>query len=116
VNITWAKPGLDRLTVNAPAGDGVVAASGLSADAIQFAADGGDGGDVRTGSPGLRRGFTPGFGFDPCVSGRFFDPRLNRWRFDRFEDRFERRFDRFEDRFDPRSNGGFFAPRFIPGF
>ena len=105
VNITWTKPGLDRLTVNALAGDDVVAASGLSADAIQFAAGGGAGGDVRTGSPGLRRGFTPGFGFDPCANGRFFDPRLNRGRFDRFE-----------DRFDPRFNGGFFVPRFIPDF
>jgi hypothetical protein len=52
VNITWAKPGLDRLTVNALAGDDVVAASGLSADAIRFAADGSAGDDVRTGGPG----------------------------------------------------------------
>ena len=112
VNITWTKPGLDRLTVNALAGDDVVAASGLSADAIQFAADGGAGDDVRTGSPGLRRGFTPGFGFDPCVNGRFFDPRLNRGRFDRFEDRFDPRFrfQGFDPRFDPRFNGGF-SPR-----
>ena len=105
MNLTWTKPGLDRLTVNALAGDDVVAASGPPADAIQFAAGGGAGGDVRTGSPGLRRGFTPGFGFDPCANGRFFDPRLNRGRFDRFE-----------DRFDPRFNGGFFVPRFIPDF
>jgi hypothetical protein len=34
VNITWARPGLDRLSANALAGDDVVAASGLSADAI----------------------------------------------------------------------------------
>ena len=52
VNITLVKPGLERLTVNALAGDDVVAASGLSADAIQFAADGGAGGDVLTGRPG----------------------------------------------------------------
>jgi hypothetical protein len=118
VNITWARPGLDRLTVNALAGDDVVAASGLSADAIQFAADGGAGGDVRTGSPGPRRGFTPGFGFDPCVNGGFFDPHLNRGCFDRFEDRYDHRF-RFrglDPRFDPRVNGGFCAPRLIPGF
>jgi hypothetical protein len=101
VNITWAKPGLDRLTANALAGDGVVGASGLSADAIQFAADGGAGDDVRTGSLGLRRGTTPGLGFDPCVNRRFSDPRLNRGRFDRF---------------DPRFNGGFFVPRLIAGF
>ena len=47
VNITRARPGLDRLTVNALAGD-----------------------DVQTGSPGLRRGTTPGFGFDPCFRFR----------------------------------------------
>jgi hypothetical protein len=78
VSITWTKPGLDRLTANALAGD-----------------------DVRTGSPGLRRGTTPGFGFDPCVNGRVIDPRLNR---------------RSLDRFDPRFNVRFFDPRFIPGF
>ena len=86
VNITRARPGLDRLTVNALAGD-----------------------DVRTGSPGLRRGFTPGFGFDPCVNGRFFNPPLNRGCFDPFEDRCDRRF-RFRG-FDPH-----FAPASTEGF
>jgi Ca2+-binding RTX toxin-like protein len=47
VNSTLVKPGLERL----PAND-VVAASGLSADAIQFAADGGAGDDVLTGGAG----------------------------------------------------------------
>jgi hypothetical protein len=78
VMFTWPRPGLDRLTANALAGDDVVAASGLSADAIQFAADGGAGGDVWTGSPGLRRGTKPGIGFDPCVNGRFIDRALFR--------------------------------------
>jgi hypothetical protein len=93
-------------------------ASGLSTDAIQFGTDGGAGDDVRIGSPGLRRGFTPCFGFDPCVNERFFDPRLNRGCFDRFEDRCDPRFRfrGFDPRFDPRFNGGFFAPRFTPGF
>jgi Ca2+-binding RTX toxin-like protein len=51
VNITGAEP-TDRLMVNALAGDDVVDASGLSADAIQFTADGGDGADILIGSPG----------------------------------------------------------------
>jgi hypothetical protein len=61
---TWAKPGLDRVSVDALAGDDVAAASGLSADAVQFAADGGANNDtltggagagVRTGGPGQNR-------------------------------------------------------------
>jgi len=52
VNITWAKPGLDRLTVNALDGDDVVAASSLSADAIHFAGDSGAGNDTFTGGAG----------------------------------------------------------------
>jgi hypothetical protein len=78
-------------------------------------------------SSGFRRGFTPsfgftpGFGFDPRFDGRFFDPRLNRARFDRLEDRFENRFgfgrfDRFEDRFENRFRFGPFDPRFRGGF
>src|SRR5262249_11059899 len=42
VNITGAEAANDRLTVNALAGDDVVAASGLTAAAIQLTADGGD--------------------------------------------------------------------------
>ena len=42
----------DRLTVNALAGDDVVDASGLAADAILLTADGGDGDDVLIGGAG----------------------------------------------------------------
>jgi Ca2+-binding RTX toxin-like protein len=52
VHVSGAEAARDRLTVNALAGDDVVAAAGLSADAIQFAADGGDGDDVLTGGAG----------------------------------------------------------------
>jgi Ca2+-binding RTX toxin-like protein len=52
VHVAGAEAANDRLTVNARAGDDVVDASGLSADAIQFAADGGDGDDVLTGGAG----------------------------------------------------------------
>jgi Ca2+-binding RTX toxin-like protein len=52
VNITGPAAPNDRLTVNARAGDDQVDASGLSADAIQLTADGGDGDDVLIGSPG----------------------------------------------------------------
>jgi Ca2+-binding RTX toxin-like protein len=52
VNITGAEAANDRLTINALGGDDVVEASGLSADAIQFAADGGDGDDVLIGGAG----------------------------------------------------------------
>jgi Ca2+-binding RTX toxin-like protein len=52
VNITGAEPANDRLTVNALAGDDAVDASGLSATAIQFTVDGGDGRDVLVGGAG----------------------------------------------------------------
>jgi Ca2+-binding RTX toxin-like protein len=52
VNITGAEANLDRLTVNALAGDDVVDASGLSADAILFTASGGDGNDNLIGGAG----------------------------------------------------------------
>src|SRR5262249_44654866 len=51
-NSTLVKPGLERLPASALAGDDVVAALGLSADAIRFAADGGAGDDVLTGGAG----------------------------------------------------------------
>src|SRR5262249_21946235 len=41
VNITGAEPANDRLTIRALGGDDAMIASGLSAGAIQFAADGG---------------------------------------------------------------------------
>jgi Ca2+-binding RTX toxin-like protein len=52
VNITGAEATADRLTVNALAGDDVVEASALSADAIKFTASGGDGDDVLIGGAG----------------------------------------------------------------
>ena len=52
VNITGAEPALDRLNINALAGDDVVEADGLVGGAIQFTADGGDGDDILIGSAG----------------------------------------------------------------
>jgi hypothetical protein len=111
-------------------GIGVCALLGMLGAPGQLHAQGSRGG-FRQGmqprvNPNMRHGFTPGFG-SPRFNGRSFDPRRNRMRFDRFEDRFEsrfgpRRFDRLEDRFenrfrferfDPRFRGGFFAPRFL---
>ena len=51
VAITGAEA-TDRLAVNTLGGDDVVDATGLSAGAIQFAADGGDGDDVLLGGAG----------------------------------------------------------------
>jgi hypothetical protein len=73
-------------------------------------------------TPGFAPGvaLTPGFGFTPGFSPNFnrgvFDPRLNRMRFNRFDDRFE---DRFERRFGFSSPFGFgpsFSGGFVPGF
>jgi Ca2+-binding RTX toxin-like protein len=52
IHITGAEPAIDSLIVNALAGDDVVEATGLSANAIQFTANGGDGNDVLIGSAG----------------------------------------------------------------
>jgi Ca2+-binding RTX toxin-like protein len=52
VNVTGAESTNDRLTVNALAGDDVVAGSGLALGAIQFTAAGGDGDDVLIGGDG----------------------------------------------------------------
>ena len=52
VNLTGAEAANDRLTINALAGDDVVEASGLAADAIQLTADGGDDNDVLIGGDG----------------------------------------------------------------
>jgi Ca2+-binding RTX toxin-like protein len=52
VNITGAEAANDRLIVNAAAGDDVVEAAGLTADAIQLTADGGEGDDVLVGGAG----------------------------------------------------------------
>src|SRR5262249_5830699 len=43
IHITGAEPAIDQLIVNALAGDDVVVATGLSAGAIQFVANGNDG-------------------------------------------------------------------------
>jgi Ca2+-binding RTX toxin-like protein len=52
VFISHAEASNDRLTVNALAGDDVVDASGLTADAIGLTEDGGDGADVLIGGAG----------------------------------------------------------------
>jgi Ca2+-binding RTX toxin-like protein len=52
VNITGAEAADDRLIINALGGDDAVDASGLSADAIGFVADGGDGNDILIGGAG----------------------------------------------------------------
>ena len=52
VNVTGAAVSNDRLTVNGLAGDDVLDASGLAADAIQLTLSGGDGDDVLLGGAG----------------------------------------------------------------
>ena len=52
VDITHAQAADDTLTIKALAGDDVVDGSGLTADAIQLHADGGDGADVLIGGAG----------------------------------------------------------------
>jgi Ca2+-binding RTX toxin-like protein len=52
VSITNAEPALDRLTIDALAGDDVVEASGLTANVLTLKAAGGDGDDVLIGSAG----------------------------------------------------------------
>jgi Ca2+-binding RTX toxin-like protein len=68
VNITGAEANLDLLTVNALAGDDVVSASALSADAIQLTANGGDGNDVLIGGAGNDT-LTGGNGDDVLIGG-----------------------------------------------
>jgi Ca2+-binding RTX toxin-like protein len=68
VNITGAEAANDRLTVNLLAGDDVVQASGLTAAAIQFSADGGDGDDVMVGGAGNDT-MTGGAGDDVLIGG-----------------------------------------------
>jgi Ca2+-binding RTX toxin-like protein len=52
INVAGAEPALDRLTVNGLAGDDVVEASSLSADAIGLTENGGDGNDILIGGAG----------------------------------------------------------------
>ena len=68
VHISGAESANDRLIVNALAGDDVVDASGLSADAIQFAANGGDGDDVLIGGAGNDT-LSGGAGDDVLIGG-----------------------------------------------
>jgi Ca2+-binding RTX toxin-like protein len=74
VNIRGAEPA-DKLTVNSLKGDDVVNASGLDADAILFAADGGKGNDVLVGGPGNDT-LLGGDGNDILIGGRG-DDQLN---------------------------------------
>jgi hypothetical protein len=79
-------------------------------------------------NPALQRGFMPNFGFTPNFrftprfQGVGFDPRLNRARFERIEDRRENRFgfgrfERIEDRLENRLRGRFVPGLgFVPGF
>jgi Ca2+-binding RTX toxin-like protein len=52
VDIAHANAAQDQLAINGLAGDDVITGAGLTADAIQFQADGGDGADVITGGAG----------------------------------------------------------------
>lgn len=68
VNITGAEAANDQLTIDALGGDDVVQASGLSAGAIRFTADGGEGDDVLIGSAGADTLFG-GAGDDILIGG-----------------------------------------------
>jgi Ca2+-binding RTX toxin-like protein len=68
VNIIGADATLDRLTINARAGDDAVDASGLAGDAIQFTADGSDGDDTLEGGGGADS-LIGGNGDDVLVGG-----------------------------------------------
>jgi Ca2+-binding RTX toxin-like protein len=68
VHITGAEPANDVLVVNALAGNDAVNGSGLSATAIGFKADGGDGNDVLVGGAGLNT-LLGGAGDDILISG-----------------------------------------------
>jgi Ca2+-binding RTX toxin-like protein len=68
VNITGAEAANDKLTIHALAGDDVVDGSALSAGAIRFAADGGEGDDVLVGGAGDDI-LTGGDGDDVLIGG-----------------------------------------------
>ncbi len=72
VNVTGAEASNDSLTVNALAGDDVIEASGLSADALRYLADGGDDDDVLIGSEGNDVMFG-GAGDDVLIGGPGID-------------------------------------------
>lgn len=68
INITGAEAANDRLVVNAQDGDDVVMADGLTADAIQLIADGGNGDDVLIGGDGADT-LRGGAGDDVLIGG-----------------------------------------------
>ncbi len=68
VNVTHAEPALDTLTIDALAGDDVVVASALQANAIKLAADGGAGDDVLIGGAG-NDSLSGGDGNDTLIGG-----------------------------------------------
>jgi Ca2+-binding RTX toxin-like protein len=68
VNITGAEAANDQLTITAQAGDDALSATALAAGTIQFAADGGNGDDVLTGSPGNDT-ISGGAGDDVLIGG-----------------------------------------------
>jgi Ca2+-binding RTX toxin-like protein len=57
VDIVNANAAQDQLAINGLAGDDAILGSGLTADAIQFQADGGDGNDVLIGGGGADKLF-----------------------------------------------------------
>ncbi len=68
ITVTGAGPGNDRVTVNTLAGDDVVDASGLHADAALLTLNGGDGDDVLIGGEGNDT-ITGGAGDDVLLGG-----------------------------------------------
>jgi Ca2+-binding RTX toxin-like protein len=68
VHIAHAEPQQDVLSINALAGDDVVEASGLTADAIKLEADGADGADVLIGGSGADT-LLGGAGDDVLIGG-----------------------------------------------
>jgi Ca2+-binding RTX toxin-like protein len=72
VNVTAAESANDRVTINALAGDDVVEASGLAANAIQLTAHGGDNNDVLVGGEGNDT-LTGGEGDDVLLGGLGID-------------------------------------------
>ena len=72
ISITGAEAALDRLVVNALAGDDVVEASGVAAGGILLTADGGDNNDILVGGDGVDT-LLGGNGDDVLVGGLGLD-------------------------------------------
>ena len=68
VNIVGAEAANDRLVINAAAGDDVVQATALTANSIQFQANGSDGDDILIGGDGNDT-LTGGAGDDILIGG-----------------------------------------------